>query len=80
MPKPVHVIKSTKPKGPSGIQLAPCINPDDLIGRTYLSKPQDEWQQYRAKIIRNIIDIGTERQTDAIQFLVSIDRAKAVTS
>ena len=75
--KPVHVVKSTKTKVPSGIQPVPTINPDDLIGQTYLTKPQEDGQQYRAKIVHNIMDIASDGEQDDIQFLVSIDGAKA---
>ena len=59
--KPVHVVKSTKTKGPSGIQPVPTINSDDFTGRTYLTKPQEDGEQYRAKIVRKIVDIGNTR-------------------
>jgi hypothetical protein len=38
----------------------PTIEPADLIGRTFLTVPDDHGNRFRARIARKIIDIDPE--------------------
>jgi len=77
--KPVHIVKSRTSGKPREAPASFTIDPGTLIGRTYLTPPQDDGQRYRAKIVRQIIDHeeGIEKNPARTKFLVSIGKAKA---
>ena len=57
----------------------PTIDPNDIIGRTYLTPPDEEGQVFRARIVRKIIEQeeDLERHPERVKFLVSVGEDKA---
>ena len=55
------------------------FRPDDLLHRTYLTKPDEHGQRFRAKIVQKIIDYdgGLNEHPEHVKFLVSIEGNKA---
>jgi len=64
---------------PKGAQTSFTIAPEELVGRTYLTEPQENGERYRAKIVRQVIDYedGLERHPARTRYLVEIGNAKA---
>ena len=80
-PKPIiEIVKSPRSaKGEPGRTSMITFKPDELINRTYLTKPDGKGQRFRAKIVQKIIDNETSLQErpEHIKFLVSIEGDKA---
>jgi len=59
-----EIIKS--PRTPDGKERKVMITfkPDDLINRTYLTAPDDQGQQFRAKILEKIVENENAREQD----------------
>jgi hypothetical protein len=56
----------------------PSLNPDDLIGRTFLAPPEQDGQQFRARIQRKIIDGDVEDPSyENVKFILKIDGDRA---
>ena len=57
----------------------PTIQPDDLLGRTFLKDPNEDGERFRARVVRKIIDNpNLEDPTfENIKFILKIDGAKA---
>ena len=53
----------------------PTIDPKDLIGRTFLTSPNNNGEKFRARITRRIIDDPTieDPSFENVKFLVQID-------
>jgi hypothetical protein len=53
----------------------PIVDPNDLVGRTFLMPPQEDGQRFGAPIVRAIKDHehNLAKDEDCIQFLCSID-------
>ena len=53
----------------------PIVDPNDLVGRTFLMPPQDDGQRFRARIVRAIQDHeqNLAKDEDRIHFLCSIN-------
>jgi hypothetical protein len=53
----------------------PVVDPNDLVGRTFLMDEQEDGQRYRARIVRAIEDheANLANDTDRIRFLCSIN-------
>ena len=43
-------------ENPSNFQPMPLFDPDELIGQTYLSIPEDNGEKHRARVIQKIVD------------------------
>ena len=41
---------------PSTVNPMPEFDPDDLIGRTFLLPPQQNWERLRAKVTRTVVE------------------------
>jgi hypothetical protein len=57
--KPIHVVKTNADvigADPSEYK-AKTISPDELIGWTYLRDPEEDGQRFRAKVVRNMIEM-----------------------
>ena len=72
------VIKSRDDHNPSDSKLhttSPIIDPEDLIGRTFVMDSQPDGQQSRARIVKLIEDhdYKLENNKDRIKFLLSIN-------
>jgi hypothetical protein len=68
-PKQTSTQDSVKPT------VTPIINPEELVGRTFLWDKQDDGQQFRAQIFK-LIDDHTpqlENNKDRIKILLSLD-------
>jgi len=65
------------------VKLSKVFSPDDLINRTYLTKPDEDGQKYRAKIVQKIIDrdnaVADEMRKDPnkTKFLVCVEGNRA---
>jgi len=57
----------------------PTFSPEDLIGCTYLTEPDEDGQCFRARIVRKIEEHEdkTNQHPDKIKFLISVDDNKA---
>ena len=64
-------------ENPSGFQPMALFDPDDLIGRSYLSIPEDNGEKFRARVKQKIIDNDEENVQDRVKFLVRTDGEKA---
>jgi hypothetical protein len=55
------------------------FNPDDLVGRTFLLDPQEDGQQFRARIVKLIKDHEekVEENPTKLKFLLSVNNDKA---
>ena len=53
----------------------PVVDPNDLVGRTFLMPEQEDGQRFRARIVRAIEDHerDLEKDPDRIQFLCSVN-------
>lgn len=81
------VIKSRPHKAPDGNLEAtnhvpppvPIINPDDLVGRTFLMDEDDTGQRFRARIVKLVEDHEStlEENPTRVKFLCSINGDKA---
>ena len=49
------------------------IDPDELIGRTYLQDVDDNGERHRAKIAQKLIERDKETQAARIKFLVTYE-------
>jgi hypothetical protein len=49
---------------PNVARRMPTIDPEDLIGRTFLKDTEAGGQRFRAKIVRSIVDKHSELQKD----------------
>jgi Reverse transcriptase (RNA-dependent DNA polymerase) len=72
------VIQSRDDDNPSNSKLlttSPIIDPDDLIGRTFVMNTQPDGQQFRARIVKLIEDhdYKLENNKDRIKFLLSVN-------
>ena len=82
--KPIREIVKTRtplegePTAFKPVQM-PTFSPDELIGRTYLTDPDEDGQSFRARIVRKIEEHEdkTNQHPDKIKFLVSVDENKA---
>ncbi len=57
----------------------PTIDPDDLIGRSFLTPPNESGERFRATIKRKIFDDPSleEPSVDNIKFILQVDDSKA---
>jgi len=57
----------------------PVVNPEGLVGRTFLMDPQEDGQRFRARIVELIEDHESdiENNPTRIKFLVSVDNDQA---
>jgi len=57
----------------------PTFSPEDLIGHTYLTDPDEDGQCFRARIVCKIEEHEdkTNQHPEKIKFLVSVDENKA---
>jgi len=55
------------------------FNPEDLVGRTFLMDPQEDGQQFRARIVKLIKDheANVEENPTRLKFLLSVNDDKA---
>jgi hypothetical protein len=57
----------------------PTIAPDDLIGRTFLTPPDEHGNRHRARIARKIIDVNPDNEPledpsySNVRFILAID-------
>ena len=49
------------------------FDPDDLIGRTYLTIPEDNGEKFRARVVQKIRDSSEHKVQDRVKFLIRID-------
>ena len=66
---------TTKLDDPNVATRLPTIDPEDLIGRTFLKETENDGQRFRARIVRAIIDKENEVKKDPkyIKFLCEVD-------
>ena len=53
-------------------KLLPGFNPDDLVGRTFLLPPGDNWERLRAKVTRKVVEDIEQADGERIQKLCFI--------
>ena len=63
------------PKHLTTLSPTPIVDPDDLVGRTFLLDKQSDGQQSRARIVKMIddYDYKLDNDKDRIKFLLSVD-------
>jgi hypothetical protein len=73
-PDPPQILKSVRGDSIGQAQLE-YIDPTELIGRTFLTPPQEDGQRFRARIVRAIEDHETDLDDDPdrIKFLCSVN-------
>ena len=54
---PTVLIKSRHDDGPTSRKPLPELNPDDLVGRTFLLPPGDNGERLRAKVTRKVVEV-----------------------
>ena len=57
----------------------PEFDPDDLIGRTFLLPPQENWERLRAKVTKEVveeIEAADDNRIPNINFILGIGEAK----
>jgi hypothetical protein len=64
-------------ENPSEFQPMALFDPDDLLGRTYLSHPEDNGERFRAQVIQKVIDNTETNVQDRVKFLVRVDDKQA---
>jgi len=70
-------IKSHSTEG--RMKTLPRVDPDELIGRTFLTQPNENGETFRARVVRKIVqhDEDIENHPDKIKFLLSVGEDKA---
>jgi hypothetical protein len=65
----------TNPKHLTTLSPTPIVDPDDLVGRTFLLDKQSDGQQSRARIVKMIDDhdYKLDNNKDRIKFLLSVN-------
>ena len=64
---------------PSHIKPMPELNPDDLIGRTFLLPPQENGERLRAKVTKKVveeIEAADDNRIPNINFILDIGEGK----
>ena len=72
-------IRSRDEENPSGSKPMPTFDPSDLIGRTFLLPPEENWERDRAKVTRlvvEIIDQDNRQRVEKISFILDICNGK----
>ncbi len=78
--KPILIVKDRHDRSElSFTPRLPTIDPKDLIGRTFLTHPNETLQRFRAKITRRIIDDPSieDPSYENVKFLIQIDDSKS---
>ena len=76
---PTVFIRSRDEENPSGSKPMPTFDPSDLIGRTFLLPPEENWERHRAKVTRQvaeIIDQENGQRIENINFMLDIGNGK----
>ena len=72
-------IRSRDDENPSRSKPIPTLDPEDLIGRTYLLSPEENGERQRAKVTRKvaeIIDQENGHRIENIKFILDIGNGK----
>ncbi len=77
--KPIEIVKSNPDSQTRAPGLITPIDPEDLIGRTFLTEKTDKGKRFRARIARKIINNNALEDSDYtnVKFLLSIDSRRA---
>ena len=76
---PTVLIRSRNEENPSESMSLPTFDPTDLIGRTFLLPPEENWESHRAKVTRKgveIIDQKNGHRVENINFILDISNGK----
>ena len=79
-PKPIeYVFSHPDSMFAESTPISKPIDPNDLLGRTFLTQPNEKGERFRARVTRKIIDDGKREdpQYDNVKFLLSVDGARA---
>jgi hypothetical protein len=78
-PRPIVFIKDRHGDtgDPDGFKSTPGFDPSSLLGRTFLKNPEDNGEQFRARVTRKIIDSTDEVVNDRVKFLIKVDGQEA---
>ena len=72
-------IRSRDDENPSGSKPIPTFDNSDLIGRTFLLPPEENWERHRATVTRQVVEIIDQdngQRIENINFILDIGNGK----
>ena len=76
---PTVFIKPRHDDGPTSRKPLPELNPDDVVGRTFLLPPGDNGKRLSAKVTRKVVEVIEKADGERVQnlsYLLSIGNGK----